>query len=329
LISIDRLSQHLATYLKPEQVNLVRRSYYYAEQAHEGQRRSSGEPYVTHPLQVAGILSEMHMDHQSLMAAMLHDVIEDTPVSKQALESQFGETVADIVDGVSKLTQIEFESQAEKEAENFRKMTLAMAKDIRVILVKLSDRLHNIRTLGALRPEKKRRIAKQTLEIYAPIAARLGINDMRIEYEDLCFHAIYPMRARRLVAALKAVRGNRKEVVETVRSAISVRLESDGILAEVSGREKHLFSIYSKMRSKGKSFKEITDVFAFRIVVEKVDDCYRALGSIHNLYKPIPGEFKDYIAIPKVNGYQSLHTVPFPRVDMPKRVFPAYCHSSR
>ncbi|WP_317932128.1 RelA/SpoT family protein [Halioxenophilus sp. WMMB6] len=310
MVNIEKLSQHIASYLDPEQVNLVRRSYFYAEQAHDGQRRTSGEAYVTHPLQVASILSEMHMDHQSLMAAMLHDVIEDTAINKGALTTQFGETVAELVDGVSKLTQMEFESQAEKEAENFRKMTLAMAKDIRVILVKLSDRLHNMRTLGALRPEKKRRVAKQTLEIYAPIAARLGMNDIRIEFEDLCFQAMHPLRARRLDAALKSVRGgHRKELVDTIRSDIAARLDRDKVEAEVFGREKHLFSIYSKMRSKKKSFKEIMDVHAFRIVVQSVDDCYRALGSIHNLYKPIPGEFKDYIAIPKVNGYQSLHTV--------------------
>jgi len=308
-VNLERFSQHLASYLDPDQVNLVRRSYFYAEQAHEGQRRTSGEPYVTHPLHVASILSEMYMDHQSLMAALLHDVIEDTAINKSALVAQFGETVADLVDGVSKLTQMEFESQAEKEAENFRKMTLAMAKDIRVILVKLSDRLHNMRTLGALRPEKKRRIAKQTLEIYAPIAARLGMNDIRIEFEDLCFQAMHPMRARRLVAALKSVRGNHKELLETIRSDIKARLERDNIHCDVTGREKHLYSIYAKMRSKKKSFKEIMDVHAFRIVTDSVDDCYRALGSIHNLYKPIHGEFKDYIAIPKVNGYQSLHTV--------------------
>lgn len=309
VVSIEKLSQDLSQYLDPSQINQVKRSYFYAEQAHEGQRRSSGEPYVTHPLHVAAILSEMHMDHQSLMAAMLHDVIEDTAINKAALVSQFGETVAELVDGVSKLTQIEFESQAEKEAENFRKMTLAMAKDIRVIMVKLSDRLHNMRTLGALRPEKKHRIAKQTLEIYAPIAARLGMNDMRVEFEDLCFQAMYPMRSRRLDAALKSVRGNRKELIETIRTDIGKRLERDNVSAEVTGREKHLFSIYSKMRSKKKSFKEIMDVHAFRLVVGSVDECYRALGSIHNLYKPIPGEFKDYIAIPKANGYQSLHTV--------------------
>nr|WP_269783280.1 RelA/SpoT family protein [Marinibactrum halimedae] len=299
----------MSTYLEPDQVNLVRRSYLYAEQAHEGQRRSSGEPYVTHPLTVAQILAEMHMDHQSLMAAMLHDVIEDTAINKPALQSQFGETVADLVDGVSKLTQIEFSSQAEKEAENFRKMTLAMAKDIRVILVKLADRLHNMRTLGALRPEKKRRIARQTLEIYAPIAARLGMNDMRIEFEDLGFNALHPLRSSRLQAALNTVRGNRKELVHTIKDAIETRLARDGIVAIVEGREKHLYSIYQKMRSKKKSFKEIMDVYAFRIIVDQVDTCYRALGSIHNLYKPVVGEFKDYIAIPKANGYQSLHTV--------------------
>ena len=307
--TIEALSHRLSSYLEAPQINLVRRAYYFAEQAHDGQKRRSGEAYVTHPLAVADILATMHMDHQSLMAAMLHDVIEDTGISKKAIAKQFGDSVADLVDGVSKLTQIEFESHAEKQAENFQKMALAMANDLRVILVKLADRLHNMRTLGAMPPEKKRRIAKETLEIYAPIAHRLGMNDLRLELEDRGFYSMYPLRATRLQAALKSARGNRKELVEQIQTALEKRLTSESLTAIVIGREKHLFSIYEKMRTKKKFFKEIMDVYAFRIIVDSVDTCYRALGVVHNLYKPVAGEFKDYIAIPKANGYQSLHTV--------------------
>ncbi|HWV14351.1 MAG TPA: bifunctional GTP diphosphokinase/guanosine-3',5'-bis pyrophosphate 3'-pyrophosphohydrolase [Cellvibrio sp.] len=307
--TIEALSHRLSSYLETPQINLVRRAYFYAEQAHDGQKRRSGEPYITHPLAVADILATMHMDHQSLMAAMLHDVIEDTGISKKAIAKQFGDAVADLVDGVSKLTQIEFESHAEKQAENFQKMALAMAKDLRVILVKLADRLHNMRTLGAMPPDKKRRIAKETLEIYAPIAHRLGMNDVRLELEDRGFYSMHPLRATRLQAALKSARGNRKELVEQIQAALEKRLASENLTAIVIGREKHLFSIYEKMRTKKKFFKEIMDVYAFRIIVDSVDTCYRALGVMHNLYKPVAGEFKDYIAIPKANGYQSLHTV--------------------
>jgi len=309
LQTIEALSHRLSSYLEAPQINLVKRAYYYAEQAHDGQKRRSGEAYITHPLAVADILATMHMDHQSLMAAMLHDVIEDTGISKKAIAKQFGDSVADLVDGVSKLTQIEFESHAEKQAENFQKMALAMANDLRVILVKLADRLHNMRTLGAMPPDKKRRIAKETLEIYAPIAHRLGMNDLRLELEDRGFYTMYPLRATRLQAALKSARGNRKELVEQIQTALEKRLSSENLTAIVIGREKHLFSIYEKMRTKKKFFKEIMDVYAFRIIVDSVDTCYRALGVIHNLYKPVAGEFKDYIAIPKANGYQSLHTV--------------------
>ncbi|GAB5412667.1 MAG: bifunctional GTP diphosphokinase/guanosine-3',5'-bis pyrophosphate 3'-pyrophosphohydrolase [Congregibacter sp.] len=307
--TIDSLETTLRTYLDEQQATLVRRAYYYAEQAHYGQQRRSGEPYVTHPLAVAGILADMHMDHQSLMAAMLHDVIEDTGIDKLAIEAQFGESVAELVDGVSKLTQIEFDTLEEKQAETFQKMALAMARDIRVILVKLADRLHNMRTLGVLPTQKARRIAKETLDIYAPIAMRLGMNAVRMEFEDLGFSALYPMRARRIEAARRAARGNRRELVEKVRTQIENALRQDEHPATVIGREKHLYSIYKKMRSKKKSFAEIMDIYAFRIIVDSVDRCYRVLGCIHSLYKPVPGEFKDYIAIPKANGYQSLHTV--------------------
>ncbi len=307
--TVDALDPTLRSYLSPDQTNVVKRAYYFAEQAHYGQLRSSGEPYITHPLAVAGILANMHMDHQSLIAAMLHDVIEDTSIEKSAIGSQFGPTVAELVDGVSKLTQIEFSSLAEKQAENFQKMTLAMSKDIRVILVKLADRLHNMRTLGVLKPEKSRRIARETLEIYAPIAMRLGMNTVRMEFEDLGFSALYPMRARRIEAALRKVRGNRKELVDKIEHQIETTLAQEGHEVEVIGREKHLYSIYKKMKAKRKSFSEIMDIYAFRIIVDSVDTCYRVLGSVHSLYKPVPGEFKDYIAIPKANGYQSLHTV--------------------
>ncbi|KJS81072.1 MAG: (p)ppGpp synthetase [Pseudomonas sp. BICA1-14] len=309
--AIDALADRLSTYLGPDQVNLVRRAYFYAEQAHDGQRRRSGEAYVTHPLAVANILADMHMDHQSLMAAMLHDVIEDTGIPKEALVAQFGETVAELVDGVSKLTQMNFETKAEAQAENFQKMAMAMARDIRVILVKLADRLHNMRTLEVLAGEKRRRIAKETLEIYAPIANRLGMHTMRVEFEDLGFKAMHPMRSERIRAAVRRARGNRNEIVDKIEQSLIHCLEREGLEGDVLGREKHLYSIYKKMRGKRKAFHEIMDVYAFRIVVDKVDTCYRVLGAVHSLYKPLPGRFKDYIAIPKANGYQSLHTTLF------------------
>ena len=299
----------LQKYLTPDQVVQVKRAYFFAEQAHYGQVRRSGEPYVTHPLAVAGVLAEMHMDHQSLMAALLHDTIEDTGVTKDDIGAQFGSDVAELVDGVSKLTHIEFDSVELKQAENFQKMALAMARDIRVILVKLADRLHNMRTLGVLNRDKMRRIALETLEIYAPIAMRLGMNNVRMEFEDLGFKALYPMRARRIQAAIQKSRGNRKALVEQIKEQIESLLVKEGLRVEVQGREKHLYSIYSKMRAKRKSFSEIMDIFAFRIIVDSVDACYRTLGAVHSLYKPVPKEFTDYIAIPKANGYQSLHTV--------------------
>lgn len=306
--TIDALAERLSNYLEPEQINQVCRAYHYAEQAHEGQFRRSGDPYIIHPLAVANILAEMHMDAQSLMAAMLHDVIEDTAVPKEALIEQFGETVSELVDGVSKLTHIKFESQEAKQASNFQKMAMAMARDIRVILVKLADRLHNMRTLSAMPPEKKRRISRETLEIYAPIANRLGISNIRIELEELCFEAKHPMRSNLIQKAVKAARGNRSELVEKISESVKKRLKEEGLKARVIGREKHLYSIYRKMQEQQKSFKQIMDVYGFRIIVDNVDSCYRALGFIHNLYKPVPGRFKDYIAIPKSNGYQSLHS---------------------
>ena len=306
---LNVLTDKLSFYLDDKEVAKVERAYKYSEQCHQGQMRQSGDPYITHPLAVANILADMHMDHESLMAALLHDVIEDTGVTKGQISRRFGRTVADLVDGVSKLSEIEFESKAEQQAESFQKMTLAMSRDIRVVLVKLADRLHNMRTLGVLAPAKRRRIARETLDIYAPIAQRLGINDIRLEFEDLGFAAMYPLRHRRLREAMKAARKNRKEIVSEIHQTIEMRLENESFPALVTGREKHLWSIYKKMRTKKKSFRDIMDVFAFRLVVDSADDCYRILGMMHNVFNPVPGEFKDYIAIPKSNGYQSLHTV--------------------
>ena len=299
------------TYLEPDQVKEIYRAYLFGAQAHEGQHRASGEPYIHHPIEVARILAQMRLDYETIIAAILHDVIEDTETVKDQIAEEFGAEVADLVDGVSKLTQISFKSKAEFQAENFRKMLLAMARDIRVILVKLADRLHNMRTLSALPPEKRRQIARETLEIYAPIANRLGLNSIRQELEDLGFQSLYPTRYRVLGAEMRKVRGHRKQVVRKIETAIKRRLRQEGLSAKVVGREKHLYSLYKKMRGKGVSFKEVLDVYAFRITVETADDCYRVLGVMHNLYKPVPGKFKDYIALPKANGYQSLHTVLF------------------
>ena len=310
MTSIETFTKDLS-YMGTAQVDLVRRAYFYAEQAHDGQYRRTGEDYVTHPLAVAEILREMHMDHQSLIAAMLHDVIEDTGIDREAIEGQFGETVANLVDGVSKLNKIEFSTRAEAQAENFQKMALAMAKDIRVILVKIADRMHNMRTLEVLSPDKQKRIARETLEIYAPIANRLGMHNIRLEFEERGFKTLYPLRAPRIDAAVKNVSGYRKELVSQVQTALEACLKREGLPGRVIGREKHLYSIYRKMRDKRRSFREITDVFAFRVVTDEVDTCYRILGAVHSLYKPVPGKFKDYIAIPKVNGYQSLHTTLF------------------
>ncbi len=308
---LDALCAELHAYLDPAQVGEVREAYRLAAEAHAGQRRLSGEPYIHHPVEVARILATLRLDHRSIMAALLHDVIEDTGIGKEALAERFGEEVAELVDGVSKLTQIRFRSQAEAQAENFRKMMLAMTRDLRVILIKLADRLHNMRTLGAMPPEKRRRIARETLEIYAPIANRLGMNRLRIELEDLGFAALHPLRHRVLREAVRRARGNRKEIVARIETALKRRLRQEGLPGRVVGREKHLYGIYQKMRTKGVSFSEIMDVYAFRIIVDSVDACYRVLGAVHGLYKPVPGRFKDYIAIPKANGYQSLHTTLF------------------
>ena len=317
---IGDLCDMLEKYLEHDQVAEVYRAYLFSADAHEGQRRMSGEPYIYHPLAVARILAEMRMDQKSIIAAILHDVIEDTPTAKDQLEKEFGEEVAGLVDGVSKLAKVKMESHAEAQAENFQKMILAMADDIRVILVKLADRLHNMRTLGVMRLDKQKRIARETLDIYAPIAYRLGMNNIRNEFENLGFSILYPMRYRILDEAVKKGRGNRKEIVQGIEKSIEERLKQDGIKVRVSGREKHLFSLYQKMKDKMLPFSEVFDVYAFRIIVNKVESCYHALGVIHNLYKPVPGKFKDYIAIPKTNGYQSLHTVLFGPYGVPIEV---------
>ncbi|NOX92096.1 MAG: RelA/SpoT family protein [Gammaproteobacteria bacterium] len=317
---IHDLCTLLEGYLEPDQVKEVYRAYLFGAEAHEGQHRLSGEPYIYHPLAVARILAEMRMDYNTIIAALLHDVIEDTETVRESLESNFSEEVAALVDGVTKLTQVKFGSKAEAQAENFRKMILAMAKDIRIILIKLADRLHNMRTLDVMRPDKKRRIARETLDIYAPIANRLGMKNICLELEDLCFEAIHPLRYRVLDKAVKQARGHRKEIIDKIRIAIEERLRSEGLDVPVIGREKHLYSIYQKMHNKALTFKEVADVFAFRLVVDKVDTCYRALGVVHNLYKPVPGRFKDYIAIPKANGYQSLHTILFSPYGIPIEV---------
>jgi len=298
-------------YLKPEDISQLQSAYHFSEQAHEGQFRKSGEPYISHPLAVANILAQWHLDTQALTAALLHDVMEDTSVTKTEISRNFGKPVAELVDGVSKLDKIEFETQAEAQAENFRKMLLAMARDVRVILIKLADRLHNMRTLEAVSSEQRRRIARETLEIYAPIANRLGLNSIYQELEDLALKHLYPDRYRVLAKAVKAAGGNRREVVGKVLDAIRKKLKSAGVEAVSQGREKHLYSIYRKMREKHLTFAQVLDVYGFRIIVNDVPACYLALGALHSLYKPIPGKFKDYIAIGKANGYQSLHTMLF------------------
>jgi guanosine-3',5'-bis(diphosphate) 3'-pyrophosphohydrolase len=304
----EGLKHKLEAYLPTEKVVDIQRAFLVARDAHSGQMRSSGDPYITHPVAVAGILADMRLDYETIMAALLHDVIEDTHHNKDDLSAQFGQTVGELVEGVSKLDKIQFSSTKEAQAENFRKMIMAMVKDIRVILIKLADRTHNMRTLGALRPDKRRRIARETLEIYAPIAHRLGIHDIKNELEDLGFEAMYPMRYRALKGAVKQARGNRKEVIENTRKEVESRLAAAGFAASASGREKHLYSIYRKMKNKELMFNEVMDIYAFRVVVDTVDHCYRALGAMHGLYKPIESRFKDYIAIPRTNGYQSLHT---------------------
>ncbi len=305
----DDFAESLERYLAPAEIEQVRRAYLYAQEAHRDQRRLSGEAYITHPLAVAEILAQMSLDAATLEAAMLHDVIEDTPVERAEVAELFGKEVAALVDGVSKLTQISFENRREAQAENFRKMVLAMVEDLRVILIKLADRLHNMRTLGVMPPEKRRRIARETLEIYAPIAHRLGMRKMRLELEDLGFRALYPDRYRVLERGLRRKSGLRVSAVPKMVKEIAARCARVGLDAQVSGRDKAIFSVYRKMREKGLKLSEVMDIHGIRVVAPSVDDCYRALGLVHAVYKPVPGYFKDYIAVAKSNGYQALHTV--------------------
>ena len=286
----------------------IDRAFVLADKAHAPQKRASGEPYIIHPIAVATIIAQMHLDKESIIAALLHDTVEDTVVTPEDISREFGSTVQDLVNGVTKLDKLRFHDYREAQVENFRKMILAMTRDIRVILIKLADRTHNMRTLGSLRPDKRKRIARETLEIFAPIANRLGISDIKIELEELGIAALYPMRYRVLKAAVTRARNNRKEVINNILDAINRRLKEVNIECRVLGREKRIYSIYKKMVKKELQFREIMDVYAFRIILDDVDTCYRVLGQMHNLYKPRPSGFKDYIAIPKINGYQSLHT---------------------
>ena len=310
-LGINQLISKLENYLPGDQVERVQQAYEFGAAAHKGQKRLSGEPYISHPIAAANILADLHVDAETIIAAILHDVIEDTPTAMEQLVEQFGREVADLVDGVTKLDQIKFKSRQEAQAESFRKMLLAMVRDIRVILVKLADRTHNMRTLDAMPLPKRRSIARETLDIYAPIADRLGLYSIKLELEELGFRALYPQRYRVIEKELKRARGNQKQFVGKIADNLRSVLEKAGVKATVEGREKHLYSVYRKMRKKGVPLNEIVDVYGFRIVVDSVDTSYRALGLVHGLYKPMPGRFKDYVAIPRVNGYQSLHTTLF------------------
>ena len=319
-IGINQLIDKLEGYLPPEDVERIQAAYDFAFQAHEGQRRRSGQPYITHPVAVADLLADLRLDAQTLIAAILHDVMEDTPTVKDEITTRFGAEVAELVDGVSKLDQIQFKSRAEAQAESFRKMLLAMVRDIRVIMVKLADRTHNMRTLGAMPPAKRRAIARETLEIYAPIANRLGMHSIKVELEDLGFRSLYPRRYKVIESAVRKAKGNQKQFVGRITHALEAALEKAAVPARIEGREKDVYSIYQKMRRKKVSLAEIVDVYGFRIIVRDADTCYRTLGVVHGVYKPMPGRFKDYIAIPRANGYQSLHTTLFGPNGMPIEV---------
>ncbi len=317
---VRNLVETLESYLPEEQINTILAAYQFGAEHHEGQSRKSGEPYITHPVAVAQELAEMHLDAEAICAAILHDVVEDTEASLDEIRKKFGEDVALIVDGVSKLDQIQFRSQAEAQAESFRKMMLAMIEDIRVILVKLSDRLHNMQTLGAMPAAKKKRIARETLDIYAPIANRLGINRLKVQLEDLGFMHLHPFRYRVLEATLKKSKGSQRQIVKRISDQLGKAMAEDGIEGEIIGREKHLYSIYKKMAEKKRVLSDVVDVYGFRIIVDDVTTCYQTLGLVHQLYKPMPGRFKDYIAIPRINGYQSLHTTLFGPKGLPLEV---------
>ena len=321
MIYFKELDEELKCYLEQSLIEKCYQAFLVAEKAHHGQMRRSGEPYISHPVAAALILARMRLDHQTIMATLLHDVVEDTSISKDELIQKFGEEVTALVDGVTKLTKIKFESRAEAQAENFRKMVLAMVKDIRVIIVKLADRFHNMHSLGIMPTVKRRRIAIETLEIYAPIANRLGMHSIYTGLEDLGFKALYPMRYKAIKSAVDKSRGNRRELTQKIEQDLQQALDELNIPYEhVFGRQKHLYSIYRKMRQKKASFTEITDVFAFRVITEDIDSCYRVMGALHRTYKPVPQRFKDYIGIPKANGYQSLHTTLFGPFGVPLEV---------
>jgi RelA/SpoT family (p)ppGpp synthetase len=317
---ISQLISKVEAYLPADQVERVREAHEYAEAAHKGQKRQSGEAYITHPIAVADILADLHLDGATLTAAILHDVVEDTPSSAAEVEQKFGKEVAEIVDGVTKLDQVQFKSRKEAQAESFRKMILAMVRDIRVIMVKLADRTHNMRTLSAMPPEKRRAVARETLDIYGPIANRLGIHSIKLELEELGFRTLYPQRYRVIERELKRARGNQREFLPKIVKAIRQSLTGAAVNGVVEAREKHLYSVYMKMRRKRLPLSQVVDMFGVRIVVKSVDECYRTLGLVHGLYRPMPGRFKDYIAIPRVNGYQSLHTSLFGPNGMPIEV---------
>ena len=315
----SKLSQAI-TYLKKTEIQDVYKAYDYAFECHIDQKRRSGEPYITHPVSVACIAANLHLDAPSIIAALLHDVVEDTPATLKEVESQFGKQVTKLVDGLSKLDKLNFNDVVEAQAENFRKMLLAMSSDIRVMIIKLCDRMHNMQTLGHLNEQKRKRIAQETVDIYAPIANRLGLNRIYQELENLCFKHIHPLRHQTITKAIASARGNRKEVVEKILTEVEAKLKKEKIKAEILGREKQPASIHKKMSEKNLGFSEISDIYAFRIIVDDIKDCYHALGVLHALYKPIPGRFKDYIAIPKANGYQSLHTTLFGPFGMPLEI---------
>ena len=313
----SKLTIILKDYLSQKEIETVWKAYRYSDKAHKGQKRIGGEDYISHPVSVACIASEFHLDAASIQAALLHDVVEDTPSTSDDIEQKFGSQVAKLVDGLSKLDKIHFENDTEAQAENFRKMLLAMSQDVRVILIKLADRLHNMQTLEPLKPSKRKQIAQETSDIYAPIANRLGLNSLYQELEDLSFQYIHPLRYKTILKAIIASRGNRKEIIEKTLKAIEEKLQKSEIKSEITGREKNPASIHRKMLKKHTNFSQIDDIYGFRIIVKNLNDCYLTLGALHSLYKPIPGKFKDYIAIPKANGYQSLHTTLFGPFGMP------------
>ncbi|NIM69313.1 MAG: RelA/SpoT family protein [Xanthomonadales bacterium] len=310
----------LNTYLEPDRVAVILRAFDLGARAHDGQTRRTGEPYILHPVAVARIMATMRMDYQSVAAAVLHDTIEDTPLTLEEIQNHFGDEIADLVDGVTKLDQMKFRTRVEADAESFRKLMLAMSRDLRVIFIKLADRLHNMRTLGSMSDQSRRRIARETLEIYAPIADRLGMHSLKSELEELGFENLFPWRYRTIDQHIQTVTGNRREVIETIRKALKNKMNDAGVPCRIIGREKTPYSIYSKMLTKDLSFSEVTDVYGFRIITHSAPDCYKALGAAHALYQPRPGRFKDYIALPKANGYQSLHTVLNSPYDLPVEI---------